>query len=120
MLARFWEHHTGEPEVRSFCEQLVQGTLENQTAIDRELAQAAEHWETARMASVDRNILRFAAYELLYLEEIPVAVSINEAIEIAKKYSTVESGRFVNGILDRVSRQERDKESKPGKAEEVA
>ena len=109
VLTRFWENHTEEPGVRSFCEGLVRGTLQNQETIDKELAEVAEHWDTARMASVDRNILRFAVYELFCLEEIPAAVTINEAIEIAKKYSTAESGRFVNGILDKVSQRLRER-----------
>ena len=66
--------------------------------------EAAEHWDLHRMAAVDRNILRFAVYEILYRPDIPSAVTINEALEIAKKYSSLESVPFINGLLDRIAR----------------
>jgi transcription antitermination protein NusB len=72
--------------------------------IDKHLRELAENWDLARMASVDRNILRLAAYEILYDPEIPKSVAINEAIEIVKKFSTEESGKFVNGILDKLEK----------------
>ncbi|MCK4325384.1 transcription antitermination factor NusB, partial [bacterium] len=77
------------------------------SSIDALLRKHADNWDIGRMASVDRNILRFASYELLFLDEIPPKVTINEAIEIAKKYSTQDSGRFVNGILDTIKDEKR-------------
>ncbi|HSW64803.1 MAG TPA: transcription antitermination factor NusB [Dissulfurispiraceae bacterium] len=102
----FWAE-TGESgeDVRAFAENIIEGTLHNIGPIDEEIARVADRWDLGRMASVDRNILRMGAYELLYCPDIPGAVSMNEAIEIAKKYSTADSASFINGILDRVARE---------------
>lgn len=106
-LSDFWENHPCKEEVRSFATKLVTGTSENLSSIDTLLRKHADNWDLNRMAAVDRNILRFATYELLFLDEIPPKVTINEAIEIAKKYSTLDSGRFVNGLLDRIKDEKR-------------
>jgi N utilization substance protein B len=103
-FSRFWENVDEPPDVRSFAEQIVLGTWNNLTGIDNLIAQCAENWVLDRMAAVDRNILRAAAYELVYKEDIPPAVAINEAIEIAKKFSMKESASFINGILDKIAR----------------
>lgn len=103
-MALFWEHFPVEPEVREFCRQLVLGTLDRLAVIDELLGEASEHWSLGRMGVVDRNILRLATYELLDRSDIPPSVSINEAIEIAKKYSTPDAAVFINGVLDRVKR----------------
>ena len=103
-MAFFWKHFPADPEVREFCIQLVLGTHERLTAIDDLLAEASEHWTLTRMSAVDRNILRIAAYELFDRPDIPPSVSINEAIEIAKKYSTPDAALFINGVLDRIKR----------------
>ena len=81
---------------------IVNGVLSSLEQIDSEIEGAAERWSVARMPLVDRNILRLAMYEMLFREDIPPVVSINEAVEIAKQFSTRESGAFVNGILDRL------------------
>ena len=86
LCAQFWEEHPAPEEGRQYAETLVRGV--------------AEHWAFERLALVDRNILRLAAYELLFLEDIPPKVAINEAIELAKAYAGEESGRFVNALLD--------------------
>ena len=91
-----------EAAVRLFAEPLIRGTLEHRDSIDRLIASHARNWEFHRIAAVDRNILRLAIYELLHREDIPPIVAIDEAVDIAKKYSTDESGRFVNGILDTI------------------
>ena len=88
--------------VTAFAVALVRGTLDKVADIDRVIREVAENWDLARMATVDRNVLRLGAFELLYREDIPPKVSINEAIDLAKSYSTAESGTFVNGILDRI------------------
>lgn len=103
-MALFWEHFPVESEVREFCRQLVLGTLDRLAVIDELLGEASEHWSLGRMGVVDRNILRLATYELLDRSDIPPRVSINEAIEIAKKYSTPDAAVFINGVLDRVKR----------------
>ncbi len=91
-------------ETKKFADELVRGTIGHLEEIDGVLKGAAEHWELERMAAVDRNILRFAVYELLYRSDIPSAVTINEALEIAKKYSSTESVPFINGLLDKIAR----------------
>lgn len=83
---------------------MVRNTWDKLADIDRHLRDLAENWDLARMASVDRNILRLAAYEILYDSEIPKSVAINEAIEIVKRFSTEESSKFVNGILDKLEK----------------
>jgi transcription antitermination protein NusB len=93
---------TEETAVRVFAEPLIRGTLEHLTEIDEKIKEYAKNWELPRMAVVDRNILRLAIFEMLYRDDIPPVVSINEAVDIAKRFSTDESGRFVNGILDKV------------------
>jgi transcription antitermination protein NusB len=85
-----------------FTERLIDGVQEHQTQIDTMISQVAENWRLDRMAAIDRNILRLGAYEMLFRPEIPAKVAINEALELAKRYSTAQSSRFVNGILDRV------------------
>jgi len=81
---------------------LIRGTLEHRDEADELIKKHAQNWELHRMAAVDRNILRLAIYEMLYRDDIPPVVSINEAIELAKAYGGADSGRFVNGILDRI------------------
>lgn len=98
----FWKNHPASPEVRAFADDLVRGTLERREVIDRLIALYAQHWRLSRMAVIDRNILRMAVYELLWNEETPEKVIINEAIELAKTYGAEDSGRFVNGMLDQI------------------
>ena len=103
--AEFWSRHPVDDEARAFADALVRGTKQNQSKIDALIGQFTEHWDLERMAVVDRNILRVAIYELLWQPDVPPKVAINEAIEIAKKFGTRESGRFINGILDRVHKE---------------
>ncbi len=103
-LTEFWSIRSEPDDVRSFSEEVFFGTIRHIDEIDKLIARVAEHWDIERMAAVDRNILRLATYELLYRPDIPVRVAINEAIEIAKKYSSEESPSFVNGILDRIAK----------------
>jgi N utilization substance protein B len=85
-----------------FTEALIAGVHEHQTRIDTMISDLAENWRLDRMAAIDRNILRLGAYEMLFHPEVPAKVAINEALELAKRYSTAQSSRFVNGILDRM------------------
>ena len=98
----FLEKIDESKEVKTFALELVKGTLENLDRIDSLIKERLQNWEFSRIANVDKNILRFATYELLLREDIPVAVTINEAIEIAKEYSGKEAGKFINGILDKI------------------
>ena len=94
-----------EPDVAAYVRTLVRGTIEQKAEIDRRISEAAEHWRIERMATIDRNILRMATWEMAFTEgDVPPKVAINEAIELAKRYSTAESGAFVNGVLDRIRR----------------
>lgn len=99
------ERSPEDEEVRRFARDLVKGTLEMRPDIDGILSDAAKNWQLSRMAIIDRNILRMATYEMLHLPDIPAKVSINEAIELGKRYSTQQSGSFINGILDRIRRE---------------
>lgn len=92
----------GDPEMLDFARELVHGVRAKRPEIDRQIEEVAKNWQLKRMAAIDRNILRLATYELLYREDIPPLVTINEAIDIAKKFSTKNSGPFVNGILDNI------------------
>src|SRR5204862_3852336 len=95
------QHETAEP-TRTVAEQLIRGTVLHRNEVDEKIKKYTEHWELPRIAAVDRNILRLAMFEMLYRDDIPPVVSINEAVDIAKKFSTNDSGKFVNGILDKV------------------
>jgi N utilization substance protein B len=100
----FLEQH-GEDlskSTRLFFLTLVEGVLENRVKIDLLLDQWAKNWKTSRMPAVDRNIMRIAVFEMLNLPDIPPSVSINEAVEIGKKFGTRDSGPFINGVLDRI------------------
>ena len=103
-LDAFWSDKKEDTEVKKFAGELVKGTMNKLNEIDAVIGRAAENWVVKRMSAVDRNILRFAAYEILYRKDIPSAVTINEAIEIAKKFSSAESAPFINGVLDRLAK----------------
>ncbi|HET7874990.1 MAG TPA: transcription antitermination factor NusB [Methylomirabilota bacterium] len=104
-LGEFWSRHPVDREVRDFADALIRGTKTHEPKIDELIAQYAENWELDRMAVVDRNILREGIFELLWMGEVPPKVAINEALEVAKKFSTQESSRFINGILDRIHKE---------------
>jgi N utilization substance protein B len=104
-LDEFWARHPVDVEVREFAEALVRGTKLHEAKIDEVISQYAQHWELERMAVVDRNILREGIFEILWAGDVPPKVAINEALEVAKKFSTQESSRFINGILDRVHKE---------------
>ena len=101
----FWKLRESAPKTRHFATALIQGVLEHQEAIDERIRKVADHYELHRIATVDRNILRVAIYEMIYSNEVPPVVCINEAIEIAKRFGSEDSGRFVNGILDRLKEE---------------
>jgi N utilization substance protein B len=104
-LEVFWNAHLEdniEEEVKKFTTELIKGVTENLEIINEKISRYANNWELKRMAVVDRNVLRISCYELMFCDDIPAKVSINEAIELAKKYSNPEAGKFVNGILDKI------------------
>lgn len=108
-LDDYWKGYTEgeaiEKEVQNFATALAKGTVENLAEIDKLISSYAKNWQLKRMAVIDRNIIRMGCFELLFLKDIPPKVSINEAVELAKKYGDVESSKFVNGILDRVHKE---------------
>jgi transcription antitermination protein NusB len=91
-----------DKKVNQFVQDLLQKTVQNQLTIDALIKETVEHWTFDRIAVLDRNILRLAITELLYLDDIPAKVTINEAVELAKRFSTKDSGKFVNGVLDKI------------------
>ncbi len=101
----FLREQEADKDARRFALRLLRGTWEHLDAINDVIQGVAQNWDLSRMAVVDRNVLRLAVFELLYCEDIPPKVSINEAIELGKRYSTQNSGAFVNGILDKIKAQ---------------
>jgi N utilization substance protein B len=101
-LADYWTQHPAAPEVREFAERIVEGVMERHAGLDALIGKLAANWTVARMPVVDRNILRMGLYELLWLPDVPAKVTVNEAIELAKQFADDEAKRFVNGILDKV------------------
>ncbi len=103
-LGSFWQslEEDLDTELKDFTEALVKGVAQNLKTIDAKITQFAANWKLERMAVVDRNILRLGCFELLFREDIPPKVSINEGVELAKKYSGPDAGKFVNAILDKV------------------
>jgi transcription antitermination factor NusB len=99
---RFVEECTDDSEVREYATFLIDGATATLDELDDRIAPAAQNWKISRMAPVDRCVLRIALFELLESPEVPPKVAINEAIDLAKKFSTEQSGAFVNGILDRI------------------
>jgi len=103
----FWENNpTLIGEISEFASFLVLGVSKNRDFIDSLLTKYATNWQVQRMAAIDRNVMRLATFELLFAPDIPPKVSINEAIELAKKYGDKDSGKFVNGILDKINKTE--------------
>ncbi len=103
----FWSIHNAKPSVRTYAESLIKGVIANEEQIDGVIAPIVENFRIQRLANVDRNILRLAVYELMFLPDVPAPVVINEAIELAKSLGAGESGSFVNGILHKISQSVR-------------
>ena len=104
ILDQFFSDRKAGPRIRTFTEELVRGVVAHRKEIDENLQRCAQNWDIKRMGAVDRNVMRVALFEMLHRPDIPPVVSINEAVETAKELSSEESGRFVNGILDRASK----------------
>jgi len=101
-LVQFWEEQKAGSETRQFAQKLVEGVGGRRVEIDRLIEEHSEHWKLSRMNRIDRNILRIAVLELLEMEDIPCKVTIDEAIELGKRFGANESGAFINGILDQI------------------
>jgi N utilization substance protein B len=98
----FCEHFGGPEDIRVFAYELVRGVEEHLEEIDNLIGRFSEHWRLERMSIVDRNIIRMALFEFLHRRDIPAKVSINEAVDLGKKFGSEDSGAFINGILDRI------------------
>ena len=106
----YWRENDESQDIKEFANRLALGALAHITEIDQFISKYTDNWRIGRMAVIDRNIIRIATFELLFTNDIPPKVSINEAVELAKKYGDEESGRFVNGVLDKINKTECKKE----------
>jgi len=102
IIKSYWKENNINSSITEFSEQLAKGTADNLEKIDDYIKKVSEHWAIDRMGVIDRNLLRMAVQELLFMEDIPLNVTIDEAIEIAKKFGTNDSANFVNGVLDKI------------------
>lgn len=104
-LEHFWLHAVADPETKAFGRGLLEGAAADFPRIDQWIEEAAANWRVERLSPVDRSVLRLATYELLHRSDVPTEVAINEAIEIARRFSTGESAAFVNGVLDQIAKR---------------
>ena len=102
-IALYWQNLGNPEEDRAFANELVKGCADARAALDERIRGVSKHWRLERMSRVDRNIIRLGAYELLHVAEIPRRVTLNEAVELAKRFGNEESPAFVNGVLDRIA-----------------
>jgi transcription antitermination protein NusB len=102
-LELFFQHLAPGDDAREFAGELVRGCMQQREAIDAKIREVSRHWRLERMARVDRNVLRLATFELLFLPEVPRKVTLNEAVELAKRFGDEDSPAFVNGVLDRIA-----------------
>lgn len=102
IIKNYWKENNINSRITEFSEELARGAVNNLKEIDRYIEKTSENWTLDRIGVIDRNILRMAVYELLFMKDVPPKVTINEAIEIAKKFGTDDSADFINGILDKI------------------
>ncbi len=108
-LDNFWQiqREKLEDSIKDFANSIVRGVVQNLEVIDERITQYAQNWQLKRMAVVDRNILRLASFELLFRGDIPPKVTINEAVELTKRFSCIEASKFINGILDKIKQEKK-------------
>ncbi len=99
----YWREFGGDAETRPYADESVRGVSGEREALDRTIGSASEHWRIERMTRVDRNVLRLGTWELLYRRDVPTEVILDEAVELAKRYGSEESGAFVNGVLNQIA-----------------
>ena len=102
VFASFWNEREADERARDFAQEIVTGVRAERKSIDQLIKSVSENWDIRRMGVLDRNVIRMAVYEMLHHKDVPAAVTINEAVDIAKYFSSSESGKFVNGVLDRI------------------
>lgn len=105
VIPQFFKDYPQDPDITEYAKELACGTWKHCEEIDGRISAASEHWKLSRMSEVDRNILRLAAYEMGYVDDVPREVSIDEAIEVAKRYGSEDSAAFINGVLDHLSQK---------------
>lgn len=105
VMPRYWDDRQVPAEAVAFAERLVLGVEQHRDSLDAEIVGAARNWRLERMATVDRAVLRLAAFELLHEDDVPAPVAIDEAVELAKRFGGADSGAFVNGVLDTIRRR---------------
>ncbi len=103
VLTAFWRETPGEAEGRDYADQMFRGVTDDMDGVDAIIRKASTNWRIERMARVDRNVLRLGTWELRASTDVPRAVVLDEAVELAKRYGTEDSGKFVNGVLDRIA-----------------
>ncbi len=103
VIATYWRETPGDPEGRAYADGVVRGVLGDLAGVDEIIRKASTNWRLERMARVDRNVLRLGAWELRKNQEVPRAVILDEAVELAKRFGSEDSGAFVNGVLDRIA-----------------
>src|SRR6516162_2338436 len=103
VIAAYWRETPGDPEGREYADAAVRGVAEDLEKVDEAIRKASTNWRLERMARVDRNVLRLGAWELTHAADVPRAVILDEAVELAKRFGSEDSGAFVNGVLDRVA-----------------
>ena len=104
-LKDFWEEKDPKEREKTYAEEIIKGVVQHKDELDDRLSQYAKRWDSERMGAVDRTVMRVALFEMLYREDVPPVVSINEAVHFAKDFSSFQSGRFVNGVLDRIRKE---------------
>jgi N utilization substance protein B len=103
VINQFWRETPGDPEGREYAERMVRGVATDLEKVDGAIRKASTNWRLERMARVDRNVLRLGAWELAQIDDVPRAVILDEAVELAKRFGSEDSGSFVNGVLDRIA-----------------
>ena len=104
-LKDFWEGKEPSEREKTYAEEIIKGVVQRKDELDDRLSQYAKRWDSERMGAVDRTVMRVALFEMLYRDDVPPVVSINEAVHFAKDFSSFQSGRFVNGVLDRIRKE---------------
>lgn len=104
-LKDFWEGKDPNEREKTYAEEVIKGVVQRKDELDDRLSQYAKRWDSERMGAVDRTVMRVAVFEMLYRDDVPPVVSINEAVHFAKDFSSFQSGRFVNGVLDRIRKE---------------
>lgn len=104
-LQDFWEEKTPNEREKTYAEEIIKGVVQRKEELDAKLSEYATRWNSDRMGAVDRTVMRVALFEMLYRDDVPPVVSINEAVHFAKDFSSFQSGRFVNGVLDRIRKE---------------